>query len=303
MQLSECSTGVASTPAYSPDDPQLVQAYRRDGVVCVRGVIDRDWLERLAAASAVAEQNGGPYHFRFADASDKGDFFGDVLVWQRNAEIRDFVFNGPLAPLSGRLMQSEQVVFYHDFLLIKNSGTSKATPWHQDQSYWCVGGDNALTIWAPLDPISTANTLRFVRGSHRDAPIYAAVPFDKGSTFDGSRDGRPAVPEVEAEYPAADILSWELQPGDVLIFHCRMLHAAPGNPLATPRRVLSTCWAGAGAHYMEIDSDLAPPVKGDGLTPGGSLVCKTFPQVLPRVLPAEAINPVGSNESSEELTA
>jgi ectoine hydroxylase-related dioxygenase (phytanoyl-CoA dioxygenase family) len=167
--------------------------------------------------------------------------------------------------------------------LVKGSGSNKRTPWHQDQSYWCVQGDQALTIWAPLDPVSMANTLEFVRGSHRRAPIYEAVKFDESSKFDGSRDHRPPMPDIELERDKHEIVSWELQPGDCLIFHCRMLHAAPGNPLPQSRRVLSTCWAGDDARYVEINSDLAPPVKGDGLKPGDHLSCQTFPKVRPRV--------------------
>lgn len=269
-------------PAFNADDPAAVAAFASDGVVCLRGAIPDAWLGRLGAAADSADQTPGPHHFRFGEPGQPGAFFGDVMVWQRNPTFRDFAHDGPLADIAGRLMQSHTVTFYHDFLLIKSGGSTKRTPWHQDQSYWCVGGNQALTIWAPLDPITQANALEFVRGSHLWAPVYEAVAFDKNSTFDGSRDGRPAVPDIDAAREAHDIVSWELQPGDCLVFHCRTLHAAPGNPVARPRRVLSTCWAGDDVTYIEINSDLAPPVKGDGLKPGNRLACKTFPQVRPR---------------------
>lgn len=273
---------MTSLPAFKADDPAAVDSFIENGVVCLRGAISPAWIERLKEAADAADRNPGPHHFRFGEPGQPGAFFGDVLVWQREPAFESFAHEGPLADIAGRLMKSETVTFYHDFLLIKSGGSTKRTPWHQDQSYWCLKANQALTIWSPLDPISAANTLEFVRGSHRWAPVYAAVAFDKNSSFDGSRDGRPEIPDIDSKRDAYEIVSWELQPGDCLIFHCRTLHAAPGNPHAHARRVLSTCWAGDDARYIEIKSDLAPPVKGDGLVPGDRLACKTFPQVRPR---------------------
>jgi len=271
---------MAAEHAYDAVDTGMREAFAQDGVVCLRGLLDATWLARLAAAVEQDQSDPGPHHFRFGEPGETGAFFGDVLMWQRWPTFRDFVFEGPLAKAAGQLMDSASVTFYHDFLLVKGAGTSKRTPWHQDQSYWCVGGNQALTIWAPLDPVTAENTLQFVRGSHRWAPVYEAVAFDKSSRFNGSRDGRPPVPDVWANTEQYDLVSWDLSPGDCLVFHCRTLHAAPGNPRAHARRVLSTSWLGDDAHYIEIASDLAPPVKGDGLRPGDALACATFPLVI-----------------------
>ncbi|WP_249977717.1 phytanoyl-CoA dioxygenase family protein [Vreelandella olivaria] len=262
------------------NDPLIIEQFSRDGVVCLRDVIDSSWLARLEEGVGEAIEQGGPHHFRFGSPNAPGFFFGDVMLWQRWQHFREFVFEGPLASLARRLMNSHGVTFYHDFLLVKDAGSTQPTPWHQDQSYWCVGGNQVLTIWAPLDSVSSANTLEFVRGSHRWNTLYAAVPFAPESAFDGSRDGRPAVPNLANYCNEEDIASWSLQPGDCLVFHARTLHRAPGNPLPHPRRVLSTCWAGDDAHYIEIASDLAPPIKGEGLLPGAPLACSTFPRIL-----------------------
>ncbi|WP_286902290.1 phytanoyl-CoA dioxygenase family protein [Vreelandella sedimenti] len=265
---------------FTPDDPRVFDQYLQDGVICLRNVLNESWLTRLKEGTRDAIEQGGPHHFRFGTPNAPGFFFGDVMLWQRWPSFCEFAFDGPLASLAGHLMNSQSVTFYHDFLLVKNAGSSKPTPWHQDQSYWCVGGDQALTIWAPLDAVSSANTLEFVRGSHRWNTLYAAVPFADESSFDGSRDGRPEVPDIALCCSDEDIVSWSLQPGDCLAFHARTLHRAPGNPLPHPRRVLSTCWAGDDAHYIEIASDLAPPIKGDGLIPGAPLACSTFPRIF-----------------------
>lgn len=274
---------MSTHPSYSPSDHRALQAFQADGVVCLRGAIDSDWLKRLQGGVSQACDSPGPNHFKFGEPGQAGAFFGDVMLWQRHKVFEEFAFEGPLADIAGALMESRTVTFYHDFLLVKGSGSNKTTPWHQDQSYWCFEGNQALTIWAPLDPVSMANTLEFAKGSHLRSPVFEAVPFDKKSTFDGTRDSRLPVPDMEATREEHTILSWELQPGDCLIFHCRMLHAAPGNPLPHSRRVLSTCWAGDDVRVIDVKSDLAPPVKGDGLQPGDHIACKTFPQVRPKV--------------------
>lgn len=274
------SLSPGTTVGFAPTDPAAITSFERDGVVCLRGVLDGHWLDALGDGIDEAIAQGGPHHFRFGEPDAPGFFFGDVMLWQRWPCFREFVFDGPLASVAGRLMGSESVTFYHDFLLVKDAGSSKSTPWHQDQSYWCVGGDQALTVWVPLDPVEPANALEFVRGSHRWSMLYAAVPFAAESRFDGGRDGRSEVPDIDAERNAHDIVSWSLDPGDCVVFHARTLHRAPGNPLPHPRRVLSTCWAGDDAHYIEIASDLAPPIKGDGLRAGDPLACATFPRIL-----------------------
>jgi hypothetical protein len=50
-------------------------------------------------------------------------------------------------------MGSESVVFYHEHVLTKEKGTSKATPWHHDQPYYPCDGDLNCTIWIPVDPV------------------------------------------------------------------------------------------------------------------------------------------------------
>ena len=267
-------------PSFQADDPEAVAAFERDGVVCLRGVIDAAWLKRLDGAIDGAVENPGANHFRFGEPGQPGWFFGDTMVWNRQSTFKDFAFEGPLPSIVGRLMQSQTVTFYHDFLLIKSSGSNKNTPWHQDQSYWCFSGDQALTVWAPLDPVSMANTLQFVRGSHKTSPLFEAVPFDKSSSFNGSRDGRPAVPDVDQDVDPDLIMQWELEPGDCLIFHARTLHAAPGNPLPHSRRVLSTCWAGDDARFIELQSDMAPPNTDPSVKPGQHIAGDVFPMVL-----------------------
>lgn len=64
------------------------------------------------------------------------------------------------------MMRSKFSVFYHEHVLNKEPGTEKETPWHHDQAYYPVDGDNVVSIWMPVDPVSLDSSVKFVRASH-----------------------------------------------------------------------------------------------------------------------------------------
>ena len=44
--------------------------------------------------------------------------------------------------------------FYHEHVLVKEPGSATSTPWHHDQSYYPVDGDDVCSLWIPVDPVS-----------------------------------------------------------------------------------------------------------------------------------------------------
>src|SRR5690606_10353963 len=94
-----------------------------------------------------------------------GRFFDDYCNWERIPEYRELIFNSPAAAVAAAVMQSDRAQFFHDHVLIKEPGTGKATPWHQDIPYYFVEGRQTVSFWIPVDPVREA-TLRFVAGSH-----------------------------------------------------------------------------------------------------------------------------------------
>ena len=42
-----------------------------------------------------------------------------------------------------------------------------ATPWHHDQSYYPVDGEDIVSLWIPVDPVPKEACVTFVEGSHR----------------------------------------------------------------------------------------------------------------------------------------
>ncbi len=143
-----------------------VEAFRRDGAVCIRGAFPG---EAIALVESAIEQNLAEPSERALVASrpeDPGRFFEDFCNWQRLPEIERVVRSSRAAAIAGALMGAEKVRFYHDHVLVKEPGTTQRTPWHQDQPYYNVAGTQTCSMWLPVDPVSRASTLEFVAGSH-----------------------------------------------------------------------------------------------------------------------------------------
>ena len=223
-----------------------IEAYGRDGVVCLRGAFAGDWAERLAAGVGRNMAAPGPYAGEYG-AGGKG-FFGDYCNWQRIPEYRDFVFESPAAAIAARLMGSTTAQFFHEHVLVKEPGSAEVTPWHHDYPYYCIEGRKTVSLWVALDPVPGSAALRFVAGSQAWNRLFTPRYFKDGAEYEA--DGAfEAVPDIEADADAYPMRSWALEPGDALAFDFRTLHGAPGNPTGGRRRAFAARWIGDDVRY------------------------------------------------------
>src|SRR6266436_1019723 len=147
-------------------DCRQIEDYQRDGAVVLRGVF-AGWGESLARGIQRNMAEPGPYGTENVGPGDGGgSFFDDYCNWQRIREFSDFMLRSPAAEIAGLLMGSREVQIFHDHVLVKEPGTPKPTPWHQDMPYYCVDGMQTASFWIPLDPVTPDNALRLVLGSH-----------------------------------------------------------------------------------------------------------------------------------------
>jgi len=214
-------------------------SYAADGVVLVRGLLDPAWVARLAAAIDRAMANPGPQAIEFNDRGSPGRFFGDMFMWQRDADFRAAFFETAAAAAAGQLMGARHVHLFYDQIFAKEPGTPRRTPWHQDAPYWPVTGDMLATVYLALDPIDAENGgVEYIAGSHRWATDYAPAPFREGGTAARRyvKSPLPSLPDIDGNRGALDIRSFDLAPGDAVIFHARLIHGASGNASATRRR-------------------------------------------------------------------
>ena len=257
-----------------------VETYQRDGAVCLRGVFDPVWVDRVAAGVEKNLAEPSPSAKFYTPKGNPGFFFGDYCNWARIPEFRDFVLHSPAAALAGRLMRSRKVNFFHDHLLVKEPGTSERTPWHHDQPYYCVDGEQVCSIWMPLDPVPRDSCIEYVAGSHRWGRWFMPRRFIDHQDYDYEPGSYETVPDIDAERERYTILSWDLEPGDCIVFHALTLHGAPGNTSRERRRrALSTRWMGDDAVFAKRPGVTSPPFPGLDLRPGDPMDCDTFPVV------------------------
>ena len=261
----------------------VLDAYHRDGAVCVRGAFDAACIEllRLGVERDIAAP--GPLHTVQQGSAEPGFFLTDFCMSQRLDEFRRFVFESPAAALAARFMGASRVSFFYDAMWVKGTATPKRTRWHQDQPYYPVDGTQFCAIWIPLDPVGRESCLELVRGSHRWGRWFEPELTRRGQDlYDPAASPFERMPDIESERARYEIASWSMRPGDCIVFHALTVHGAPGNPSHEhPRRAVSTFWMGDDAVFAERPGQVRPLFEGHGLRAGDPMECPWFPRIWP----------------------
>ena len=109
---------------------------------------------------------------------------------------------------------------HHNCLMTKCPEFSSDTLWHRDSRYWAFDRPDLITAWVALQEESAENgSLSVVPGSHRQT--YEEWQFDDRSFF--------LIEDPRNRSVADAAINLRLNPGDVLLFHCQLLHSATRN--------------------------------------------------------------------------
>ena len=263
----------------SPLDDATVEEFSRTGATVLRGVFS-DWVETLRAGIAANRDDPAPNARIYRGEDGGGRFFVDYCNWDRIDEYRRFIFESDAAAIGARLMNSRSVRLFHEHVLVKEAETGVPTPWHQDAPYYCAGGPKTVSLWIPLDPVPRETTLEFVSGSHLWGKSYRPQRFD-GTPLNAD-DGLEAMPDIDGDRAAYDIVGWAVEPGDAIAFDYRTVHGAPANTSATrERRAFSLRLLGEGARFVRREGIVtSPPFPNVTLADGAPLVVDDFPLLL-----------------------
>jgi ectoine hydroxylase-related dioxygenase (phytanoyl-CoA dioxygenase family) len=252
---------------------ETIKAYQRDGVVLIKGLW-KDWVETLQAGVARNMAEPGPYAAENLKPGEGGRFFDDYCNWTRIPEFAEVVQKSKVAEVAARLMGSQRVQMFHDHVLVKEPGTSKPTPWHQDGPYYFVEGRQTVSFWSPLDPVTEAS-LRCVAGSHLWPREVLPTRWLAETSFYPDSEKYMPVPDPDAE--GMDIREWAMEPGDAVAFHYRTLHGARGNTTDRRRRAFSLRLLGDDARYVTRPGRTSPPFPGHDMQEGQVLREDWFP--------------------------
>ncbi|WP_164661844.1 phytanoyl-CoA dioxygenase family protein [Tropicibacter sp. Alg240-R139] len=256
--------------------PEMIETYQRDGVVLVPGLF-ADHVEILRDGVEANMEEPGPYASDNQKKGQTGLFFDDYCNWTRIPQFRDVIHASPVAQVAADLMQSKTVQMFHDHVLVKEPGTSMATPWHQDGPYYFVEGRQNVSFWSPLDPVKEA-TLRCVAGSHLWKKEVLPTRWVSEEGFFADEGQYMPIPDPDAE--GMKVVEFEMQPGDAVAFNYKILHGARGNTSNSRRRAFSLRLVGDDARYVERPGRTSPPFPGHDMLPGQRLRTDWFPMLI-----------------------
>src|SRR3546814_16929843 len=158
----------------------------------------------------------------------------------------------------------------------KRPGTSERTPWHHDT----VIEGPFCSVWVALDPTPRQATLEFVRGSHAWGQTLMPKSFFSDSAkrsavdqfyadFHGDKSRPDArefgeIPDIESNHDAYDIIGWDMEPGDCVLFDARTIHGAPGNHSERTMRRFVTRWVTSQSVVAAHGQDMIDALPGAG---------------------------------------
>lgn len=259
-------------------DEADIAAFQRDGAIAVRGAFI-DWLDVIAAGIERNMEN--PSEYASENAVTQGRFFDDYCNWPRIPEFERVIRESPAAELAARVMRSDTAQIFHDHVLVKEPGTPKPTPWHQDAPYYFVDGTQTVSLWIPQEAVDSA-TLRFIAGSHRWPGLVRPVSWADDSDFYVGDQTWIDVPDPDARPADHQVIEWPLEPGDAVLFDFRTVHGARGNLSKKRRRALSLRFVGDDARVVERTGRTSPPYPGHGMKAGDRLREDWFPTIFGR---------------------
>ena len=207
--------------------------YQREGVVCLRQVIEPRWLEccRKGVDKSIAQP--GQFFRDYTSAGSPSRYTFEFWAWQNNPELRALVLESSIGSLVAELLEADRLIMLMDQWLKREAGSTNAAPWHHDEPYFDFFGGRKCVVWFPLEAMSLLEGLTFIGGSHQWGKLYRAQNFAEREPFDG--DNQP-YHETEAFTEHQDrYLGWSMQPGDCVIFDFRTLHRATADQTALDR--------------------------------------------------------------------
>jgi len=279
-----------------------VEAFDRDGVVALRGVVPFEWVDRcragldeafarpsaspisedVTASAEAAAAEGRPTlgdDERRAFGPTAGRFLVASGTWTWNASLRAVATESVLPAIAAGLTRSAEIRFYDDQVLLKEPRCAEFTAFHTDEAYWKISGEQVCVLWFPVDVVTAdSSAMRYVRGSHRWPGRYGRKRFFDGTAADPSVV-RDELPDIGADERAYDIVTVEAEPGDLLAHHYRTVHGSRGNSTDRVRRAASFRYVGEDVRYRWKPSPDKPYHEEGHLRDGDPLDDEHYPVV------------------------
>jgi len=222
----------------------LAAAYAEHGVVFAPRLLSAEDLREAEKIFSWSLEHPSHNAMELGTDGGPGVFFEDIDNLAAREIYLPFLERSGLGEFLSALWGGSPVWYLYEQIFLKQGGTVRRTPWHQDISYMPVSGAHLAVAWFSLEALP--QSLEVVRRSHRGT-VYGQPTIVPGVPTEESF--RPAVPDIEADRTAWDIASWPTAQGDVLFFHPAALHGGAPVTKGQRRRTLALRFFGEDVIY------------------------------------------------------
>jgi ectoine hydroxylase-related dioxygenase (phytanoyl-CoA dioxygenase family) len=148
--------------------PAQVEAFRRDGFVCIPGLLTDAELDRFAPLvdDAVARRKRNDQRSLAQKTLYEQSFLQCINLWEDTPAVRPLTFHPRIAQAAAELLGVPALRLWHDQALYKEAGGRETDP-HQDQPYWPMAETDTITAWIPFDGSThESGCMGYLPGSH-----------------------------------------------------------------------------------------------------------------------------------------
>ena len=237
--------------------PEMIAFYRENGFVHVPAIISKEEAAHFRAGALNASE-------RLVGLGDGSIFNQYVNVWLHDEPMRALTLHSNIQRIA-KLLAGVPLRLWHDQILIKQPGTSRATEFHQDQPYWPhQNSTNPISCWIALGDVPVeAGCMTFRPGSQRRTDLPAQNLADSRSLM-----------EICPEFVWSPRITQPVQAGGCTFHHGRCAHMATPNVSDSPRVAHIVIFMDAGTTYSGAGHIVTDPLH---LSVGDSLDLDLFP--------------------------
>ena len=251
--------------------------YQTLGVIVIKDIF-KDWIETLKIGFDRVLAEPSIHGRENVTTENSGRFFEDYCNWQRITEFKECIFKSPAAQIISEATGSKSVQLFHEHIFIKEAGTQKETPFHQDMPYYCIDGNQTGSFWIPLDKVEKNNNLKLILKSHHWLKLIKPTKWSNNKSWYSENDDFMEMPDIKKI--EKDIFVPDLELGDAVLFNFKIVHGSDANLTLSQRRAFSMRFIGDDVKFLKRNGPTSPPFDGINLMNGDKMRADWFPEVF-----------------------
>ena len=213
---------------------EQIASFNRDGFVQAKGMFTVEEIDAMLT-TVITSQRISETTISMPDSEGRAS---KISLWSTlSPDILGLVSRHPRLVDNIQMLMSEEPYHWHSKVMLKLAREGGAWEWHQDYGYWYYDGcpyPRLISAMVALDGANEANgCLRVLVGSHLLGRL------DHGRVGNQRAAEQERLAAIAELLPARPVVA---DPGDVLFFHCNLLHGSGPNLSECPRRAYICCY-------------------------------------------------------------